>query len=320
VDASAKSAEMTESVSPAGDEPSAESPQFAVPIDEGLTSELYRQSGAAEFELSEAELAAILSGVVSKHRSGLDAGIGATVRQQDAFCRGLHVRELALARACALGRERAWQYFMVQYRGSLMQAAIALTRSASLAEELADSLYSEVFGVVERNGVRWSPLSTYSGRGSLLGWLRAMLTQKYANHIRRTRRETALDEVEVADPQFDPEPEPESLIRLKAAVTSAMGMLSVEERFLLAAYYLDRHTLLEPAGVLRVHEATVSRKLKRVTDRMRKQLRKTLERGGLSRRAAEEAMGADPRDLDLNVRKLLQIPGASAFLSKERKS
>jgi RNA polymerase sigma-70 factor (ECF subfamily) len=318
--ASAKSTEIAEPAPAAADEPSAESPPRAIPIEDALAAELYSQSGAAELELSKAEFAAVLCGIGLKYNFGCDAGVTATARQREEFCRALHIRDLALAHACALGRERAWQSFMAQYRHPLMQAAIALTRSSSLAEELADLLYSELFGVAQREGVRWSPLSTYVGRGSLFGWLRAMLTQKYANHCRRTHRETALDEVEVADPPRDPDPEPVTLLRLKAAVTSAMVTLSAEERFLLAAYYLDRRTLLELARVLRVHEATVSRKLKRVTDQIRKQLLKTLERGGMSRRAAQEALGADPRDLDLNLRKLLQTPGTSAFIQKEGQS
>jgi len=62
-----------------------------------------------------------------------------------------------------------------------------------------------------------------------------------------------------------------------------------------------------------VHEATVSRKLQRATGGIRKQILRNLEHAGLSRRAAEEAMGADPRDLDLNLKKLLQNSQMEAF-------
>jgi len=65
--------------------------------------------------------------------------------------------------------------------------------------------------------------------------------------------------------------------------------------------------------VLGVHEATVSRKLRRATDGTRKRVLKNLQRGGLSRRAAEEALGADPRDLDVNLKKLLQNSQSEAF-------
>jgi RNA polymerase sigma-70 factor (ECF subfamily) len=68
--------------------------------------------------------------------------------------------------------------------------------------------------------------------------------------------------------------------------------------------------------VLSVHEATVSRRLRRVTDGLRKKVLRNLEDAGLSRRAAEEALGADPRDLDLNLKKLLQYSQSDAFQEK----
>ena len=89
--------------------------------------------------------------------------------------------------------------------------------------------------------------------------------------------------------------------------------LEAEDRFLLAAYYLDERTLLQIAQVLHVHEATVSRRLKRVCQDMRKQVLKNLQRLGLSRRAADEALGTDPRDLDMNLKKLLQNSQSEAF-------
>jgi RNA polymerase sigma-70 factor (ECF subfamily) len=42
-------------------------------------------------------------------------------------------------------------------------------------------------------------------------------------------------------------------------------------------------------------------------------VRRNLERSGLSRRAAEEALGADPRDLNVNLKKLLQNSQTEAF-------
>ena len=78
------------------------------------------------------------------------------------------------------------------------------------------------------------------------------------------------------------------------------------QRFLLSAYYLDQHTLQEISSVLRVHVATISRKLNRATERLRKELLQTLRARGLNRRAAEEALGTDPRDVDINLRSLLQ--------------
>jgi hypothetical protein len=48
---------------------------------------------------------------------------------------------------------------------------------------------------------------------------------------------------------------------------------------------------------------------------VRKQVLRNLEANGMSRRAAEEALGADPRDLELkfDLKKLLQMHAADPF-------
>jgi RNA polymerase sigma-70 factor (ECF subfamily) len=60
----------------------------------------------------------------------------------------------------------------------------------------------------------------------------------------------------------------------------------------------------------------VSRKLHRLTGELRKQVLKNLQGLGLSRRAAEESLGADPRDLSINLKKLLQCSESDAFQEK----
>ena len=73
--------------------------------------------------------------------------------------------------------------------------------------------------------------------------------------------------------------------------------LAAEDRFILASYYLDGRTLAEIARTLAVHESTISRKLDKLAKSLRKQILTTLERKGMSRRQAEEAMEVDVRDL-----------------------
>src|SRR5439155_7749477 len=86
-----------------------------------------------------------------------------------------------------------------------------------------------------------------------------------------------------------------------------------ENRFLLSSYFIDQCTLREIGQLLGVHEATVSRKLARLTVDLRKLLLKSLQTAGLSRRGAEEALGTDPRDLTINLRSLLQTPPSRPF-------
>jgi RNA polymerase sigma-70 factor (ECF subfamily) len=285
-------------------------------LPEALARELWRNAGAELVALTEAEFAEALEVIGETNNFGLDPETQASEKEREAFWRNLHLEELAMARGCALGREAAWQRFLAQYREPLTRIAVDMTGAVSSGEELANSLYSELFGLTEREGKRWSPLFRYSGRGSLMGWLRAVLAQRRVDLYRRTRRETPLDEIEPATPPAEPV-DLERLEHLRPALESAIATLTAEERFLLSAYYLDTHTLHEVSRVLQVHEATVSRKLKRATEHVRKQLLKALVARGLSRRAAGETLGTDPRDVDINLRKLLQNAGDRAISNKE---
>jgi RNA polymerase sigma-70 factor, ECF subfamily len=286
-------------------------------LPEMLGEELWRVAEAALVELSKAEFADALETTGARDNFGLDPGKQANEPQREMFWRALHLEDLAMARGCALGRESAWRRFLGQYREQLTRAAVEMTGSAALGEELASALYSELFGLTEREGKRWSPLLRYSGRGSLMGWLRAILAQRRVDQYRKIGRETALREIEPAS-SVSEQLELKQLEDLRVAIQMTLSAASAEERFLLSAYYLDRHTLHEMSRVLRVHEATISRKLKRATERLRKQLLRTLRARGLSRRAAEEALGTDPRDVDINLRKLLQKSEGDPISNKER--
>jgi RNA polymerase sigma-70 factor (ECF subfamily) len=275
--------------------------------------EFWREADADAVGLSKDELAKVLLAVGVKSNYGLPAGAAPTPAQMDDFWHSLHLQELALAHACSLGRDVAWQRFLKLYREPLTQAAIAITRSAVRGTELADSLYSEMFGLTERGGQRMSPLAYYSGRGSLKGFLRATLAQRNVDQHRRTGRETALPiDLEATPPA--PVPTSDALSRLGKSLATALDSIEPEERFILSAYFLDQRTLLEIAQMLRVHEATVSRRVSRLTSKIRKDLLRNLQATGLSRAAAEEALSTDPRDLDINLRSLLQASRPAAFL------
>src|SRR5579871_1356498 len=149
--------------------------------------ELYRKSRAEEFGILAAEFAAILEDVAAK---GMPEP-GHSQRQE--FFNRLHVEDLALARACAVGSERAWQVFMLRFREKLYDAGRQITRDDATGRELADSVYADLYGTQTREGRRQSKLLSYGGRGSLGGWLRTVLAQEYINHYRKQRRLVSLD-------------------------------------------------------------------------------------------------------------------------------
>lgn len=287
---------------------------------DALQVELWIAAEAQQCGLTVEEFSQTLASVGAKLNHGLPHGSPAYFAQKTAFFRGLRLPELALAHACALGREVAWGRFLDLYRAPLTHAAIAITGSATLGNDLADSLYAELYGLRERAGERTSPLLSYTGRGSLLGWLRTTLAQRYVDHHRRNHRETPLEDLEPPAPVPAVTPEASHLERIGRAVSSTLKALPPEDRFLLSSYFLDRRTLLEIGRLLRVHEATISRRLKRLAADLRKQLLRHLQSGGMSRRSAEEALGVDPRDIEINLRSLLQTSQTTSFSDRQATS
>lgn len=278
-----------------------------------LADELYRLGEGSLSGLTLAEFCSALERVGIKYNYGLPAEQPASYDAQQAFYRGLKLAELVLAQACALGRDAAWERFLRLYRAPVLQAAIAIGGSATAGHELADSLIADLFGLRAQDGERRSPLLSYSGRGSLLGWLRTTLAQRNIDRHRRSSREQPLDELEVPAAIAADTPLAAELDQLARAVAHTLAELPAEDRYLLAAYFLDRQTLAELGRILKVHEATVSRRLKRLAEDVRKALLGNLQTGGLSRRAAEERLGTDPRDVEVNLRHALQTSQTAPF-------
>ncbi len=281
-------------------------------------AQAYDNSRAAEFGLGRDRFTALLEEAAAKNFPGT-----AKLDEQE-LCSRLRVDDLVLARACAAGNERAWEVFMARFREKLYEVARQITREDSAARELADSVYTEMFGMKTREGGRISKLSSYSGRGSLEGWLRTVLAQEYVNTYRKQRKLVSLDEESDEGAQFaavvaDSLAPADS--RLESAVDEALRTLSPEDRFVLASYFLDQRTLAQIAKALSLHESTISRKVEKLTKIIRKRILKNLARQGMSRRQAEEALSADVRDIVLDVRaSLAQDSVAKAFSEKGAKA
>jgi RNA polymerase sigma-70 factor, ECF subfamily len=281
-----------------------------------LLAELHAKSACEKFGLSRESLAVILCEIGEKY-----AGGAATETEIRTLLLDLRVEELALARACAAGSNPAWEVFLTRFREKLYQSALRIAREDSAARDLADTLYADLYGTSTRDGRRVSKLASYTGRGSLEGWLRTVLAQEYVNRYRRTKRLVSLDEESEDGVQFrapDPEPVVPADNRLELATDEALALLPAEDRMILSAYYLDGRTLAEIARMLGVHESTISRKLDKLTKGLRKQIVTGLTRRGLARRQAEEALEVDVRDLQLDIRGRLAQESPSQTFSEKR--
>lgn len=265
-----------------------------------LASDAYSRSGAAEFGITPEDLTEIFQAVVSR----TEGMAGAAESEVSDFISNLRLEELVLAQGCAAGNQHAWDVFLTRFRESIYQSARSVTRNESTGRELADSLYAELYGLGSGEERR-SKLALYSGRGSLAGWLRMVLSQNYVNQIRAGKRLVSIEaEEEEHGVQFAASPaEPAPVLdpRLRDATDEGLASLSGEERFILSSYFLDQRRLAEIGRTLGAHESTISRKLDKSLKELRKRIRKGLESRGMSRAQAEEALEADVRDLELDV-------------------
>jgi RNA polymerase sigma-70 factor, ECF subfamily len=277
---------------------------------------LYPGSGAARYGLSAAQFTDFVSAVIVRYLADAPEP-----EQLDLLSR-LRVEELVLARACSAGNDAAWDAFLLRYRPALYETARRIAKDDSTARELADELYADLYGVPNSAGHRASKLDSYTGRGSLEGWLRAVLSQQFIDRCRSSAKTLSLDEQldggsSFAAPNLATSPPPDP--RLAAAISQSLEALTAEERFLLASWYLDQRTLADLARQLRVHESTMSRRLDRIVNAVRKRVRKSLITSGLSARQCDELIEEiDVRDLDIDVAaKLRQETPPAAFYKKD---
>lgn len=215
----------------------------------------------------------------------------ASAEEVSAFLDALHADELLLVLACEKGDERAWNDLIEQHRATLLSAARGASASEAEAEELAQSVWAELYGLrVREGGERAGKLAYYSGCGSLGGWLRAVVGQLGVDRHRRTSRlvqteeasdfDRAIPEGEHTDGwRAEHAPDPESALAVaeasgavEEALARAIADLSDEDRLLVRLYYFDGMRLKEAGAVLGVHEATASRRLTRVHTELRKRV------------------------------------------------
>jgi RNA polymerase sigma-70 factor (ECF subfamily) len=222
---------------------------------------------------------------VAKH-FGEATGARSDRRAIAQYCQRLHAEDLALAAACRAECEPAWNFFIERYRPALRAAARAMVGAdSSASDELADSLWAELYGVRDSTSERRPLLGYYHGRSSLLTWLRAVLAQRHVDRLRAARRTQPLEPGADAPPASScvsavaaadalPEPDRAELVaRFERALRAALAGLAPRDRLCLASYYLQGLTLAEIGRLLAEHEATVSRRLERI----RRQIREAVE-------------------------------------------
>lgn len=110
------------------------------------------------------------------------------------FINELQLTDLYLALACARGNENAWWEFDQSYRRYIERIARHLSSVETDAEEVTDSVYVELYGTRVVEGVRQSKFATYTGRGTLRGWLRTVVWHAVIDMHRARHDEISIDD------------------------------------------------------------------------------------------------------------------------------
>lgn len=239
------------------------------------------------------------------------------------FLNGVKAEELCLAIACENGDSSGWEKFEIEYRHSMQAAARALTKDDAEAEDVVQFVYGELFGIRTDGDRRISKLAHYSGRGSLGGWLRAVVYQCFIDRKRQTSRFEQIEEASEFERLANhaahngngslqvhlPAPDDIEDTRLRRAteeaMTKAIAELDPRDRLMLNYYYFDDLTLREIGLLMNVHEATISRWLAKAQREVKRKTEEILQRSyGLRRAEVTECLNIAART-ELDVRKLL---------------
>lgn len=251
------------------------------------------------------------------------------------FIDALHAEELVLVVACERGDARAWDDLVGQYRSTVLSAARGASAGEAEAEELADSVWAELYGLREKaDGRPAGKLAYYSGCGSLGGWLRAVVGQLAVDRHRRSARLVQTEEPSEFDraaaasnetdgwrpaPSLDPESalaESDAARAVEGALARALGGLDAEDRLLVRLYYFDGLKLKEAGAVLGVHEATASRRLTRVHAEVRRRVEAALAGAGWTREEVARTFAEVAHaHTDADLRAML-APGAARGAEK----
>ena len=254
----------------------------------------------------------------------------ATVDVVGEFIDKLQADDLCLIVACEQGNQTAWSDLVERFSATVRSAARSASSNEEGAEDLAQSIWAELHGLrVREDGKPAGKLAYYSGRGSLAGWLRAVVAQLAIDQHRKQSRLVQTEE----DADFDriiqhgqddntwsghggvqnPEVEISSKLagaQMQKALAQSVKQLSAEDRLLVKLYYFDGLRLREAGAVLGVHEATASRRLARVHGELRRQVERILvENEGWTKSETERAFSELALNFEADIEPLLATEG-----------
>ena len=236
---------------------------------ESIIDEIFARcvQNAPNFDISADCLKKSLRKTVDKYHQSLGEN-AYSIEDTKEFLRQIQADDLFLALACARGNERAWWEFDQQHRAYVERVARHLARTEIDAQEVVDTVYIELYGTRVVDGERVSKFSTYSGRGSLRGWLRTVIWHSLVDLHRASHDEISLDEMTetsgesfvhtlAAQPEKSGDREAIDEITKKRyrkstaqAIENAFANLEAHEKLLLLYYHVENLKMREIARLV----------------------------------------------------------------------
>lgn len=289
-------------------------------IDEAIARLLARAENSRLLDI--ADLSPRVFKAVEKYVFNLDESAGNA--EIKAFVDEIRADDFCLVLACERGDEKAWEDLVKNFDATVKSAARKISSNSEDAEDLASSIWAELYGLKEGK----SKLAYFSGRGSLAGWLRAVTNQLAIDGFRKMKRlvqieedrefenlardssektgnETVVSHTENPEEIFS---ERQTAKDVSKALKKAIDELDAEDKLILKLYYFDDLKLKDIGATLGFHEATASRKLARMQTEIRKAVEKILKaEHGWNEDEVKRHLSETASKLGINLEKMFAI-------------
>ncbi len=291
-----------------------------ITVDEAIARLISRAENSRGLEI--ADLSTRINKALEKYVFEIDESAGNA--EIKAFIDEIRADDLCLVLACERGNEKAWEDLVKNFDQTVKSAARKISGNNEDAEDLASSIWAELYGLKAGK----SKLGYFSGRGSLAGWLRAVTNQLAIDQFRKMKRLVQIEETrefenlaqdssektdnrQIISHTENPEEifsEKQTAQDISDALKQAIGELEAEDRLILKLYYFDDLKLKDIGATLGFHEATASRKLARMQTEIRQSVEKILKnKHGWNEEEVKRNLTEAASKLGINLEKMFAI-------------
>jgi RNA polymerase sigma-70 factor (ECF subfamily) len=183
-----------------------------------------------------------------------------------------YLSDLSLASACAKGDETAWEEFKRKYFSFIYDFARYSMRSETEGDDVAAGVISDLW--------QRKKIGMYQGLSSLRTWLGAVISNAAINELKKTKRVVSTDDAEFRSWEKEnvvaPNEGSSGKIKTSEIIKQCLIEQPAEDKLLLLLYYQQGLTLREITVLFNLTEASLSRRLSKIRERLRKEIKKKL--------------------------------------------